>query len=401
MIPASFRRVLAAPGAPRLIAGASLGRVPITFTALASVLLVREHTGSFASAGLVAAAEAAGAGLATPIQGRLIDRLGQPRVLVPCAVGNAAALIALVVAAGAGAATGVLLVCAFVAGCFLPPLGACMRALWPVLLGERGGLDAAYSLEAILTEVLFISGPVVATVLFALASPAAALVVAAGLALGGTLLYAGSHAARAWHGRPHEVAAAWALASSGMRVVVTANVCIGVAFGSIEVAMAAFARAHGTASAAGLPLAAMAAGSMAGGLWYGTREWRTPLARRLVGGLAVLALALAPLVLAGSIPVIVVLSVLSGVPIAPTAACAYSLVEDVTEAGALAEAFTWLSTSNVVGAAAGSAITGPVVQAAGVRAGLAVPAAAVAVAAVVAGAGRGALRPREAMVGRA
>lgn len=399
MIPAAFRRVLFSPGAPRLVIGGLIGRAPITFTALASVLLVREHTGSFASAGFVAAAEAAGAASATPVQGRLIDRLGQPRILIACAIGNATGLVLLASLAVADAPTGALLACAFLAGAGLPPLGACLRALWPGLLGEDATLDAAYSFEAILTEVLFIGGPFLATLLFAFASPAAALLVAAALSLGGTLIFAGSPAAREWRGRAEEHPGGWALSSPAVRAVVAVDACIGVAFGSVEVAVAAFARAHGSASAAGLPLAAMAAGSMAGGVWYGTRSWRGPAGSRLQFTLVALTLGLAPLLLAGSIPVIVVLSVLAGVPIAPAAACLYRLTEDAAPVGMLAEAFTWLSTATVAGAALGSAVAGPLIESVGVRAGLAVPCAAAGLAALVAVAARASLAPREAMVG--
>jgi MFS family permease len=359
---------------------------------------VREHTGSFTSAGFVAAAEAAGAGAATPVQGRLIDRLGQPRVLIACGVGNATGLALLAAVAVAGAPMGVLLACAFLAGACIPPLGACMRALWPVLLGDDATLDAAYSFEAILTEVLFIGGPFLATILFALASPAAALLVAAALALAGTLIFARSRAAREWRGREAVHAGGWALSSDAVRTLVATNAAIGVAFGAVEVAMAAFARADGSASAAGIPLAAMAAGSMAGGVWYGTRSWRGPVGSRLLVALAVLAVTLAPLLAAGSIPVMVALSVIAGVPIAPAAACLYRLIEDAAPAGMLAEAFTWLSTATVAGAALGSAVAGPLIEGAGVRAGLAVPCAAAVLAAAIAFAGRATLAPRAAMV---
>src|SRR5206468_5264066 len=138
-----------------------------TFTALATVLLVREHTGSFATAGLVAGAEAVGAGPVTPLQGRLIDRRGQAPVLVALAIGNAGGLLLLVGAALADAPAPVLVLCGLLAGACLPPLGACMRALWSTLL-DADSVETAYSIEAILTEVLFITGPALATATIAL-----------------------------------------------------------------------------------------------------------------------------------------------------------------------------------------------------------------------------------------
>jgi MFS family permease len=397
-MPPAFRRVLAAPGAPRLVLSALVGRVPQTFTSLATVLLIRQYTGSFSVAGIVAGAEAVGAGAVTPFQGRLIDRLGQPRVLVPLAAGNAAGLALLAVVAVVGAPAIVLVACGLLAGACLPPLGACMRALWSALLDD-GSIDAAYSIDAILTEVLFITGPVLATVVIALASPAAALGVGAALVLGGTLAFASTRASRTWHMHSPSRPAGWAISAPGMRTVVAVAVCVGTAFGALEVAVAAFARDRGSAATAGLLLAAMAAGSMVGGFWYGSREWRGGVTTRFLVAQSLLVVGFAALVLPRSLPVMAGVSFVSGFPIAPGTASLYRLVDDIAPAGMLAEAFTWLSTAVVVGAAAGSAIAGPVVQEVGIRAALAIPAAAVAAGAALALVRRTSLAPAEAMVG--
>ena len=57
-------------------------------------------TGSFAAAGLVAAAYGLAAGVGGPVLGRLIDRRGQTLVLVACASLQAALLVAIAVAPG-------------------------------------------------------------------------------------------------------------------------------------------------------------------------------------------------------------------------------------------------------------------------------------------------------------
>jgi MFS family permease len=398
VIPPAFRRVLSAEGAARLVLASLVGRLPFTFTSLSTVLLVREHTGSFATAGLVAAAEAVGASAVAPLQGRLIDRHGQPRVLVPAALGNAAGILALVGAALAEAPAAVLVLCGVVAGASLPPLGACMRALWTTLLGPDDSIDTAYSVEAVLVEVMFIAGPVLAAAIFAVASPAAALAVAAGLTVIGTSAFVGTRAARSWRGRPHTHTAGWAISAPGMRTLMAVDSCIGVAYGCVEVAVAAFARSEGSAAAAGVLLAAMAAGSMAGGVWYGTRRWRGPVATRFLVSVALLATGLAPLALGGSIPVMAVLLVLGGAAIAPSTACVYRLVDDVAPSGTLAEAFTWVSTATIAGVAVGSAIAGPVVEGAGPRAALALPCGAAILATLVAFARRATLAPTGAMV---
>ena len=131
--------MLRAPGVGRIAAAALLARLPTGMAPLATVLLVRGEGRSYAVAGVVVAASSLAGAVGLPLWGRLIDRIGQARVLLPLAVAYPLAL------AGAGAARrregapAVVLVAAFaaLAGGTLPPVGACMRALWPSLLDGR------------------------------------------------------------------------------------------------------------------------------------------------------------------------------------------------------------------------------------------------------------------------
>src|SRR6266511_2454734 len=96
---------------------------------LAIVLLVRDAAGSFALAGLADGSFALGSGIASPLIGRAVDRGGQTRVLLGCAVVCAAAFSGLAIVAWYGP-IGLLPVLAGIGGATVPPIGACMRALW-------------------------------------------------------------------------------------------------------------------------------------------------------------------------------------------------------------------------------------------------------------------------------
>src|SRR5919204_4985905 len=87
--------ILRTPGVPRLLSAAVRGRMPIGMAGLAIVLLVRQTGGSYATAGLVAGCYAVSLGVTAPLLGRLIDRVGQTRVLLGCAGVCAAAFVAL------------------------------------------------------------------------------------------------------------------------------------------------------------------------------------------------------------------------------------------------------------------------------------------------------------------
>src|SRR4051794_41973237 len=83
-----YARILRAPHVTPLLVAALVARLPIGIDSLAIVLFLRERTGSYASAGIVAAAFALGGGVGAPLSGRLIDRFGHRRGLVPLAPGD-------------------------------------------------------------------------------------------------------------------------------------------------------------------------------------------------------------------------------------------------------------------------------------------------------------------------
>jgi hypothetical protein len=76
---------------------------------------------------------------------------------------------------------------AAVAGAVVPPLGASMRVLWLSLVGQGPRLQTAYALDAVLDELLFVAGPLLAGGLATLYRPAAGVLATGGLALAGTL----------------------------------------------------------------------------------------------------------------------------------------------------------------------------------------------------------------------
>jgi hypothetical protein len=118
------------PHAPALAGASLIARLPRGMAALAIVLLVHEATGSYAVAG---AALAVGDAVVSPLQGRLVDRLGPARVLMPSAAVYALALTVLaLLATAAGPIWSIVL--AGVAGAAFPPVSASMKTLWPALV---------------------------------------------------------------------------------------------------------------------------------------------------------------------------------------------------------------------------------------------------------------------------
>ena len=374
ILPDRFARVLRAPDVVRLLGAATLARMPIGIDSLAIVLLVRSETGSFARAGVVTAAFGLGIGVTSPVQGRLIDRYGHARVLLPLAGAHVAWLGALVLLALGGAPTAALVACGLAAGATMPPIGFVVRPTLLRLLGDSEDLlPTAFSLDGIAIEMVFVSGPLLTALVVSVASPAVALLVACGFALAGTLVLVSSPASRAW--RPdaaeYERHLLGALASPGVRTIVAATAPMGFALGATEVTMTAFATDHGSRAAAGLLLALWAVGSAAGGLAYGAREHGLEPGARWVRIAALFPLLSVPLLLPASIAAMAPFALVAGLGLAPLMAAANQLIGDVAPPGAVTEAFAWPITAIGLGASAGSAAAGAIAQSLGWREGFA------------------------------
>ena len=129
-------------------------------------------------------------------------------------------------------------------------------------------------------------------------------------------------------------------------------------------------------------------GSLAGGLWYGAREWRRGAGRRYLFIAAGLTAGLTPLPFAGSLPVFAVVVVLGGLMLAPSTAACYSLVGELAPEGALTEAYAWQIVAYVCGSSVGAWVAGVVVDQVGVAAALACAPAAAGLGLLVAVVGR-------------
>ena len=361
VLPQPYRRILAIRPARVPLAGVVVGRLPIAAMSLATVLLLRHETGSFAVAGAVEACIAIATAASLPLQGRLIDRYGQTRVLLPVAALNPPAMTALVLAAKAGASPPALAAIGVVCGATVPALGACMRTLWGNLISDATLRQSAFALDAVLVETAFITGPLLTAVVVSAASPALAVLVNAGLTLAGALTFLLSRASRRWRGAPHQGGWAGPLASGRLALLVAVQVPLGVAIGAMEVATVAFATEEGTPGVAGALIAVQAAASLVGGLWYGARAHRSSAAERYPGLLVCIAVAFAPLLLMSSTATAFPLMALSGFAFAPSAAVVFMLIDELAPPGGATESTSWVSTAIITGVAAGTAIAGAVV----------------------------------------
>ncbi len=366
----AYAAVLRVPHVAALIATTLLARFPIGINALAIILYLRAERGSYAVAGAVAGALAAGSGVGAPVAGRLVDAFGQRRVLVPLGFLHAAALGAIVAGTEAGAPVAVLIVCGVVAGFAIPPTSSVLRSMWPTLLRERPQLlQPAYALDSVMIELIFILGPLLTALIATAFSPPVALIVSATSVIVGTIGFTALPPSRAMKPVPDRprAGALGALASPGVRTLVWTSLPMGIGIGICEVTLPAFSDASGAAAAAGLLLAVWSVGSAVGGLVYGALPNRPPLDRVHLVVTTLLPLSLLPMAAAPSVPVMALLVLPAGMFIAPLLATRNEIVGWVAPEGSRTEAYTWPVTAFVGGIAIGSALAGAIVESASWR----------------------------------
>lgn len=355
-----LRALVGRPFALRMLVSALVGRLPEAMVPLALLLLARHEHGSYATAGALAGCFAIGAAVGGPLLGRVIDRLGQPRVLIASAILRSVALGAIVVVAP----TSLLVACvlAVPAGGLTPPLEPALRALWPDLTGDdEHALAAAYELDAGAQELIFVAGPLLVALAVALDGPAAALYLAATVGLLGTLAFAFAPPTRAWIARPHDAHWTAAVRAPKIPVLLMLGVLAGAATGTVNVTATAFAEhTLGDRDLAGWLLAGWAIGSMIGGLAAAARRWQRPPEQRLTWLLVAFGIAMAPALVASSTLGMAAALALPGAFLAPTLAAIFVLIGARALAGAITETFAWLTSSFLVGSAAGSALAGAI-----------------------------------------
>jgi predicted MFS family arabinose efflux permease len=250
--------------------------------------------------------------------------------------------------------------------------------------------EAAYALDAISQELIWIAGPLVVAGAVTAVSPALAVLLSALVTAVGGVVFTSAPLSRRYRSPTAGRRRGGALASRGLRIMLASIFATGLGWGALAVGLPALAVHVGSRGAAGLLLTLMGLGSLSGGLVYGARAWGTSTAVRYRALLVGIALTALPLVASDSLASAAPLAFACGLAWAPLMSCQYSLVGATAPVAAVTEAFTWNTAAFVGGIATGSALAGVASERAGVDAPFLIAAAtALAAAAVSVGARRG------------
>lgn len=332
-----------------MIAAQLTARFPNGMSSLAILLHVEQQTGSYGAAGLVLAATSVGQAVAGPITSRWMGVWGMRRVitltLTVCVVAVLALALLPLNLAG-------YMALGMVAGLSTPPIQAAVRTIYPKLVNSTQ-LTPLFSLDASLQEIIWILAPVVITLVSTqIGTIEGLLLVAIILVAGGAWFILSPEVGRVRIPRSRNPLGRVVLKPPVLLATVIGFLLIG-ACAAVEVGVVATFE-HGSL-AAGLVLAVFSVGSLAGGLAFGhipIGPWA--MARRLLIvtiGLGLTMVMLNVFWLGGTL-------ILAGIGIAPALAVLFAITSASVKFSETAEAFGWAGTGQLIGAAAGSAVAG-------------------------------------------
>ena len=364
----TYRLVLGLPGALVFSMSGLVARLPISMISLGIVVLVSTRTGSYSLAGSVSAAYLVAGAVCAVLQARLIDRLGQSRVLPVAVAVFAAGLVAMMSAVETDRPAPWPHLFAAVAGAALPQVSSCVRARWAHLVSDKQDLHTAFAFEAVVDETVFIVGPALVTVLATTVHPLAGLGAAVLAALVGTAVLVSQRrteppASGATRNHPSDPMP-WRM----LGPLVACAFMMGALLGGAEVATVAFSDELGAKPLSGLMLALWALGSLLSGLVTGAVHLRASNASRFRWGMLALGLLMLPLPFVNGFVLLGVFLFLSGFAISPTLIASFAWIEESVPSGRLTEGITVFTTGLAAGLAPGAALVGLVVDTAGASA---------------------------------
>lgn len=358
-----YREVLSLPGALAFSVAGVLARVPMSFIGISTILMVRTIYGNYTLAGLVSAANVIAYAACAPLLARLVDRYGQAQVMIPSIMISAAAMFGTIISAINVAPPITLVVLSAVSGATAGSIGAMVRARWANTVKDARQLQSAYAMEAAFDELVFVLGPVIATLVTASIHPTAGLWIALFFLVFGSLAFLLQTKTQPPVSGPRNGQKRSSLLHNpAMIVLALTYVGTGAMFGSIDLSVVASAEAAGVSSVAGAILGAMSFGSMLAALVYGSRSWTLPLWKLFLIGVSLITVGVLPFYFAPNLWVLAVMMFVAGTAIAPTMTNVNTIVERIVPSARLTEGLTWMSTAMTLGVSLGSAVTGPVID---------------------------------------
>ncbi len=347
-----YRELLRIPRVGILFVASFFARIPMLALPLVLTLYIVEGLGgTYAQAGVAAAVETIGAAIGSPWRGKLIDRFGVRRALIP-SLAAVLVLYPLVPLVGYWG----LLPLAFLAGVFLIPVQTITRLTLGVLtpIGQR---RTAFAADSVVAEAAFIIGPAIGGVLVVQASPLIALLVVGGSTLiAGLIFFAMDPPTRtaADHAEAPNASGqiSWFTPTVGYLFAISAGTML--ALMATDLGIIAALREFDSVGLVGLVYAVWGAASLVGGLLYGAQS-RSIRPTYLLLAMGLLTM---PIGLADSVWLLAVAALPAGLMCAPSIAAATEWITHLVDERRRGVAMGWQGTAFTIGGATAGPVVG-------------------------------------------
>lgn len=365
----TYKDILSLPNAAAFCVAAWVARYPMAVFGLATVILVRAEYESFTIAGVLTGLNVMAVAIGSPLIGRLVDRFGQRRVMLPAYLISSAAMLLMGISASLKAPIWLLFVFGIIGGATAGQTGALVRSRWSYICSEPKKLRTAFALESILDELCFATGPILTTVLCTLLFPAAGIVFAVSCSVIGGLWLLSQRVTEPPVNRPEDNAASIQnmVFTPPLIALSVMMIFVGMFLGQMNVSTVAFVDQIRSESWAGVLFSAFAMGSLIAGLFYGAQNFRASLARLFIITIFGFGLSGMALFFAFNFWLMFILMWCTGMFLAPSITNVNAMVQQTVSNMRLTEGLTWISTANCVGAAGGSALSGWLIDIAGIK----------------------------------
>ncbi|WP_246136686.1 MFS transporter [Leekyejoonella antrihumi] len=350
--------------ARRILLLGFLIRIPIFSAGVILTLHVVERLGrSYTAAGLVAAGATLAVAASEPLRGRLLDRFGLRKVVLPSLV-----MTGLCWSVAPFVGYWKLLLLATVGGLFAAPTFSIIRqgVMAAVSIDDR---RTALSLDGVILELSYMVGPLVSVWLTTFVSTAYVLFGVEMLSVVGcALLWWQNPSLRAvdtvrLEGVPTVPRRAWF--RPGFVAVCGAAAAGTIVLTGSDVSIVAAVQEWNAVAMMGLVLVFWSLGSVIGGLVYGTLSRAISPFALLLG----LAMVTAPMALAGGIVRLGALAFVAGLFCAPTVTSTVDAVSRMVPGVARGEALGWHGSFMTAGSAVGAPLAGVAIDHLGFRGG--------------------------------
>lgn len=368
---AGYKDLLNTPGVGRIIAAQLIARFPNGMVSLAILMHVEQATGSYGNAGLVLAVTSIGQAISGPVISRWMGKWGMRPVLLISMVICALAISAIALSP---ASMPLYITFGFIAGISNPPIQSAVRTIYPKMVTAKQ-LNPLFALDASLQEIIWIIAPVLITFIVMQISTTIGLwVIVTILVLGGLWFIYSPEVGRVRIPQSRRALGKVLTRPAVLLATIMGFLLIGACAAVEAGVIATFGHSedggHGGGLEAGLVLAVFSVGSLIGGLFSGRlaiSQWA--MARRLLivtAGLAVIPFFVNPS-WAGQPYAIGAALTIAGLGVAPALAVIFAMTTASVKFSDTAEAFGWVATGQLIGAAAGSAVAGFLIDGIGPR----------------------------------